>query len=78
MLRWWKRRRLRAQMCALACKVLDEQYVIDTFNVDRWLALEEHDARAFDHFNSLIVEATRRKLEFLTRRKNLAAQLERL
>lgn len=78
MFKWLKKRRIRAEMRRLAHKVLQEEALQQTLVVDRWLALEEHDAKAYDHLSSLIVQSCSLKLDFLNRRRQLAAQLERL
>ncbi len=78
MVKWPKKPRLRAEMRQLAHKVLQEEALQQMLAVDRWLALEEHDAKAYDHLSDLIVESVSLKLDFLNRRRNLAAQLERL
>lgn len=78
MFKWLKRRRIRAEMRRLAHKVLQEEALQQTLAVDRWLALEEQDVKTYDHLSALIVQSTSLKLDFLNRRRNLAAQLERL
>lgn len=78
MFRWWKKRRLHSQMRDLARKVLDEEMAQEVLSIHRWLALEEQDAKAFDDFNNRILHSVSVKRDLLLRRKELAAQLERL
>jgi hypothetical protein len=76
---WWlKKRKLRRQMRRLAHRILQEEAELEVLGVDRWLALEEQDAVAFDQFTNLILQSTTAKRDLLLRRKELALQLERL
>jgi hypothetical protein len=76
--RWLKKRKLRRQMRRLAHRILQEEAELEVLGVDRWLALEEQDAVAFDQFTNLILQSTTAKRDLLLQRKELALQLERL
>lgn len=76
--RWFKRFLLHALIWRINGRISDMEEELDVVQLERWLALEEMDAPAYDRAAIRSLSSKRELRHLKSRREQLAQQLERL